>query len=157
MTIWEIDQAMQNLVDENGELLDFEAFSAFAMERDRKLENMACWIVNLEAEAKAIREQERVLAERRQAGENRAKRLRDYLAQALDGAKFQSPRVAVSYRRSSAVETDEGFVGWAKEYGYSFLRYKEPEVDKTSVKAFLESGNDLPFARIVSRESLVIR
>ena len=52
MTIWEIDQAMQTLVDENGELLDYEAFSALVMEREKKLENVACWVVNLEAEAK---------------------------------------------------------------------------------------------------------
>ena len=157
MTIWEIDQAMQGLVDENGELLDFEAFSALNMEREKKIENVACWVVNLEAEAKAIREQERILAERRQAGENRARRLREYLALVLNGEKFKSPRVAVSYRHSSAVETDEGFLPWAEEYGYDFLRYKDPEVDKAAVKAYLEAGNELPFARIISRESILIK
>ena len=157
MNIWEIDQAMQNLVDENGELLDFEAFSALVMEREKKIENAACWVVNLEAEAKAIREQERILAERRQAGENRARRLREYLSLALNGEKFKSPRVAVSYRHSSAIETDDGFVAWAKEYAPELLRCKEPEVDKSAVKALLEQGNELPFAHLVSRENLLIR
>ena len=38
MTLYEIDQAIQGLVDpETGELMDYEAFAALQMDRDARL------------------------------------------------------------------------------------------------------------------------
>lgn len=55
MTLYEIDQAIQGLVDpETGELMDYEAFAALQMDRDAKIENMALWYKDLMADAKAM-------------------------------------------------------------------------------------------------------
>ena len=87
-------------------------------------------IKNLVAEAKAIREEEKALAERRKVLENRAERARNYLEFVLKGDKFQSAKVAVSYRTSTKVDVDDGFIAWAKKKAKNLLRVKEPEVDK---------------------------
>lgn len=77
MTIYEIDARMAGLIDpETGELLDYEAFASLQMEREAKIENMALWYKDLTAEAKAIREEEKALAERRKSAENKAERLK---------------------------------------------------------------------------------
>ena len=56
MTIYEIDQAIMECVDiETGEIIDTEQLDKLQMERDTKLENVACWIKELTAEAEAIK------------------------------------------------------------------------------------------------------
>lgn len=56
MTLYEIDQAIQGLVDpETGELMDYEAFAALQMDRDAKIENMALWYKDLMADAMAAK------------------------------------------------------------------------------------------------------
>ena len=88
MTLYEIDQKIQSLVDpETGELLDYEAFSQLQMDREQKIENMALWVKDLAAGAKAIKEEEDNLKERRKAMENKVERLKTYLSIALDGEK----------------------------------------------------------------------
>lgn len=158
MSIYDIDQNILALVDpETGEVADYEAFDSLMMERDQKVENIALWIKDLKAEAAAIREEEKNLAERRRAAENRAKRLTEYLATALNGEKFKSPRVAVSYRSSKSVTVMDGFVDWAMKNGDQYLRYSEPDPDKTAIKAALEAGETLPFAEITENTNVVIK
>lgn len=158
MNIYEIDQAIQGLIDpETGELLDFEQFAALNMERESKIENMALWVKDLSAEAKAIREEEKALAERRQTAENKADRLKKYLDQILTGEKFSTSKVAISYRKASAVQLDEGFVEWAKTNASELLRYAEPAADKTLIKDYIKAGNVLEMARLVESQSLQIK
>ena len=54
---------------ETGELLDYDAFEQLQMDREHKIENMVCWSKSLDAEAKAIRDEEKELAERRRTME----------------------------------------------------------------------------------------
>ena len=63
MTLYEIDAQLEEMLEqvdpETGELLcDMEQLEALSLERDRKLENLALYIKNRDAEAKAIREEE---------------------------------------------------------------------------------------------------
>ena len=65
MTIYEIDQAIMNCVDaETGEIIDTERLDKLQMERDAKLENVACWIKDLKAEAEALKAEKQALADR---------------------------------------------------------------------------------------------
>ena len=66
MTLYEINAEIASLVDEEtGELLDYDRFADLQMERDAKIENMALWVKDLDAEAAAIKAEETALAERR--------------------------------------------------------------------------------------------
>lgn len=163
MTLYEIDkniEALVNTVDpDTGEItVDNEALDALLMERDAKIENIACYIKNLVAESKAIKEEETALSARRKTTEKKAERLKDYLTYALQGEKFQTAKCAVSFRKSSAVEVDDCFVEWAQTSGNEeLLRYKEPEVNKTAVKERLTGGEYLDFARLVQNTSITIK
>lgn len=158
MNIYEIEQAIMSLVDlETGEITDFSAFESLAMAKDEKIENIALWIKNLNAEAKAIREEEKNLAERRKAAENKSDSLKMYLDSVLNGEKFSTAKVAISYRKSSSVEVDDGFMEWAKENADSLLKYSEPSVDKTAIKEAIVSGKAIEFARISENLNIQIK
>ncbi len=158
MNIYQIDEAILNLIDpETGEIMDYDAFVELQMARETKIENMALWIKNLTAEAAAIKAERDALAEREKAAKNRAEGLKKYLAQILNGEKFSTPRVAISYRKSTAVEVDDGFLDWAKKNADQYLRYKEPEVDKTALRDAIKAGQEFEYARLIENQSLQIK
>ena len=160
MSLYEIDRRIEEwepVLDEGtGEVLNFSELDELRMVRDEKIENIALYIKNLDAEAEAIRTEEKALAERRRAAEGKAERLKAYLQRSLEGAKFSTPRVAVSYRKTSAVDLAIGFASWATAHAPQLLRYKEPEPDKAAVKKYLE-GNECPYAKITERQSIQIK
>lgn len=161
MTLYEIDRSMEDLVDpETGELLDYEKFAQLQMAREAKLENMAMWVKNLKAEADAIKAEKKNLEARQQAAENKAKRLQEYLTEALGGEKFKTARVVVSYRKSASVEvTDEAAViEWMEHNGYDrYVKYAAPSVSKTDVKKVLDCGVKIPGAELVERQNVQIK
>lgn len=158
MTIYEIDNAITSLIDpETGEILDFEAFDGLQMERGKKIENMALWYKELNAESTAIRNEEKALAERRKALENKAERLKDYLAQITDGQKFETPKASISWRKSTAVELDDDFMMWAKGNGTWLLRYKDPEPNKAEISRALKAGAEIYGARLVENYSMQVK
>lgn len=161
MTLYEIDQAMQSLIDpDTGELLDYEAFANLQMDRDAKLENMALWYKDMMADAKAIKEEADALNERRKALENRAERLKSYLSLALNGEKFQTARCSVTFRRTASVQIDnqERVVRWLEENGFdSCIKYHDPEVNKTELGKLLKVGTPVPFAYIKTGQSVGVK
>lgn len=158
MSIYEIDDAITSLVDmETGEIEDEERFDALQMERTRKVENIGCFYKNLVAEAKAMKEEEANLARRRKAVEHKAERIKNLLAYALKGEKFDSPRLRCSYRKAKSVQVDDGFVAWAEEHAGDLLTRKEPTPNRTAIKAALEGGREIEHAEIVTNESLQVK
>lgn len=159
MSIYDIDSAIVSLIDEEtGEVSDEEAFDALQMERDAKVENIGLYYKDLAAEAKAIKEEEASLAARRKSVENKAERLKKLLTYALQGQKFSSPRLKVSYRKSSTVELKDGFTAWAEENADDLLTYSEPKPNKTAIKAAIKDGR-VPenLAAIETHENLSIK
>lgn len=162
--LYEINRAIEDILNggidpETGELtVDGDALDALIMERDAKIENIACYIKNLTADAKMIKDEENALAERRKAAEKKAERLREYLTAVLAGQKFQSAKCAVSFRRTQKVEIYEGFTAWAAASGNDdLLRYPAPEVNKVAVKALLAEGAEIPCARLTETTSMTIK
>ena len=157
MTLYEINSEMLNLIDEEtGEVLDYERFVELNLARDEKIENIGLWIKDLKAEASALKAEKDALAKRQKTAENKVESLTRYLQMMLEGEKFKTPRLSVSYRTSKAVEVDNEFLSWAMANGEQYLRYKEPEVDKTAVKEALEKG-EVPHAALVERVSVTIK
>lgn len=154
--LFEIDREMLDMIDpETGEVLDFEAFAALAMERDTKIENIAVWVKSLVAEAEAIEAEEAALAARRKAKKNKAKRLKGYLDAFLDGKKWESSRAKISFRKSTKVEVGEEFMDWAKDAMPELLVYKA-EVSKTAIKEALEAGADVQHVAVVESRSIQV-
>lgn len=158
MSIYEIDDAITSLVDmETGEIEDEKRFDELKMERTQKIENIACYFKNLTAEAKAMREEEANLARRRKAVENKAERIKSLLAYALNGDRFESPKVRCSYRKAKSVQVDDGFVAWAEEHAGDLLTFREPTPNRTAIKAALEDGREIEHAEIVTNERLQVK
>lgn len=158
MNIYEIDNAMFSLIDEEtGEIKDYEAFEELQMQREEKIENTALWYKNLVAESKAIREEEKALAERRKSLENKAESLKNFVNRTLNGNKFSTSKVAISYRKSTAVEVDDEFIDYAMKNNSDLLTLKRPEPNKTVIKGMLQGGFDIPHAELVERNNMSIK
>lgn len=161
LSLYHIDQALENLVDhDTGEVLDFDAFEELQMARDAKIEGIVCWTKNLAAEAKAIREEEKELAERRRALEAKRDKLLGYVDRALDGAPFQTARCSVTYRKSTAVEITDmnAVVQWCMDNGYDGkVAYAAPTVDKSDITALLKAGTAIDGAELVTRMNMGVK
>ena len=160
MKLFEINAALEELLNqqdpETGELTcDLDQLDALMMERDEKLEGLALYVKNADAEAKAIREEEKTLAERRRSLENKAERAKGFLAEQLAGEKFSTPKVAVSYRKSEQVEVSMAF--FTEESNERLLRFKDPEADKTAIKNALKAGETVPGAELVSKTNMILK
>lgn len=161
MSLYHIDQALENLVDhDTGEVLDFDAFEELQMARDAKIEGIVCWTKNLAAEAKAIREEEKELAERRRELEAKRDKLLGYVDRALDGAPFQTAKCSVTYRKSTAVEITsmEALVKWCMDNGYDGkVAYAAPTVNKSDITALLKAGTAIDGAELVTRLNMGVK
>ena len=155
MTLYEIDKDIQVLINEDGEIEDIERFDALVMERNKKIENVGCWVKNLTAEVAAMKEEKKRLEDRIKSKDRMIDSLEWWLDKALDGQKFESPRVAISYRKSKAVEIqDEAvFKAWAKDYAPALLKVTYT-IDKTGVKNYIAGGAECPCAVIAERKSM---
>ena len=169
MTLYDIDAQIaaldgaaedDMLIDaETGELLSVaQALDALRMEREEKLENVACWVKNLCAEADAIREEENRLVKRRKAAETKAANLKAWLLAAMtreDGTtdKIKTGRVAISVKRNppSTVVDDELL---PSTYKVAKITYQP---NKELIKRELLSGGEVPGAHLEYGRSVIIK
>lgn len=152
-TLYEINEEILNCVDtETGEIIDPEKLSQLQMDFDDKVEGIALWIKDLLSDAAAIKAEKDKLNERQKVCENKAKNLKEYLSGFLAGKKFKTPRVAISYRKSESVNVSD--IGKIPE---EYLKYKDPEPDKTAIKAAIKSGQIIDGAEIVVNQNIQIK
>lgn len=169
MTLYDIDAQIAALEDaaeddmlideETGELISVsQALDALRMEREEKLENVACWIKNLNAEADAIREEENRLMKRRKAAETKAANLKSWLLAAMtseDGTtdKLKTGRVMVSVKRNPpSTVVDDALL--PSTYKVAKITYQP---NKELIKRELLSGGDVPGAHLEYGRSVVIK
>ena len=161
MNLYEIDSALMALVDEEtGEITDWDAFEALQMEREKKIENVACWYKNLAAEAAAIKAEEDNLKKRREVLTNRADRLKEYLKNALCGEKFQTARCAISWRKTTSVHVSDpsAAIEWAEMHGHKeCVTYKAPDINKTELAKILKGDTAVPGAELVAGLSIGVK
>lgn len=151
--LYEIDAQIMACVDwDTGEIIDVERLEALQMEFDNKVEGIALWIKNLVAEAKMVKEEKDNLAARQKACENKAESLKKYLASALGGEKFKTSKVSISYRKSKSVEVEDITL-----LDDDYLKFKEPEADKTKIKKALEDGISLEGVSLVEKNNIQIK
>ena len=166
MTLYEIDNEIREFLDkmldavdeETGEVMEIDPSELERLNeaRDQKIENIALYIKNLEADAKAIKEEEKNLKERRERAEKKADRLRDLLAMSMNNAgetKFNTARCAISFRSSkSVVITDLYLIDEA--YVKKTIDIKP---DKTAIKKALEAGEDIEGAYIEEKQNIQVK
>lgn len=160
MTLYQLNDTIRKAIElgfdeETGEILDTNALEALEIQRDEKIENIALFIKELTAEAKAIKEEKMVLAKRQQNAENKAESLKRYLTSCLDGEKFFTPKVAISYRKSQTVEFIDGFD--VNQLPEQYQRRVDPEADKTALKNALKEGKEIYGVYLAEHNNTIIK
>lgn len=158
MKLYEIDNAILDCIDlETGEVIDTERLDALNMERDAKIENVACWIKDLRAENEAIKSEKQKLDSRRKVNKNKIESLMGWLNYALNGTKFKTGKCAISFRTSESVEvTEEGLEALMKEHD-ELLTYKDPEPNKKAIKDAIKDGLSVAGVQLVQNVSTIIK
>lgn len=152
-SLYEINEQLLNLTDsETGEITDWSAFEALQLARDEKIENIALYHKNLLAEAAALKAEEKSFAERRKRAENKAESLKRYLDSALQGQKFNTTKVAISYRKSTSVEVDETKL--PASYLQEVVTYK---IDKRDIGEKLKAGETIEGATLITKDNIQIK
>ncbi len=160
--LYEIDQAILDCVDlETGEILDGEKLTALQMEREKKLEGVALWIKDLNAEALAVKTEADKLTARKKALDNKVADLKQWLLYALNGEKLKTARCNVyqTHNQRVAVADEAGLIKFLQtlENPERFLQFKEPELKKNDIKNALKDGFVIPGAALEQTESVVIK
>lgn len=152
MNLYEIEQSILDCIDlETGEIIDAEKLENMQMAKEQKVRNIACYIKNLQADAKAYEEEEKTFYARKKAAQNKAENLKKYLAGFLNGEKVKGKEYAISWRKSSAVEImDESKI--PAEY-----HIPQPDkIDKAGLKNALKSG-EVDGAKLVEHNNMIIK
>lgn len=157
MTLFDINKAIlefdYEIDEETGEILNAEELDALELARDEKIEGVGLWIKNLQAEAEAVKKEKDAMADRQRRLEKKAESLKNYLAWALQGEKFSTPRIAMSWRKSESVLIpDEALLD---DRFVSIQMIKKP--DKKLIKDTLKAGLEVPGAELVTKQNLQIK
>lgn len=160
--LYEIDADIINCIDtETGEVLDVERLDALNMERDAKIEGVALYIKELQAEADAIKAEEHALAARRKSKEKLLSGYAQWLSNVLSGRAFETAKVALGFRKSTACEINGcelDLIEYLEKSGYDdCVKYGAPAIDKSKVKKLLNDGVKIPGAVLVERNNLQIK
>lgn len=156
MNLYEIDEAIMNCVDaETGEIIDEEQLSRLQMERDEKIENVALWIKNLNADAEAFNAEKKAFEVRQKEAENKAKFLKGWLSRCLAGSAYKSTKVTISFRRSESVQIND--IDAIADFDTQYIRYAEPTADKMAIKKALKDGIAIPGAELVESQNIQIK
>lgn len=159
MTLYELNEAMRNfdleIDEETGEILNADELEMLTLEHDIKLKNCVWWYKNIKAEAEALKLEKMKLAKRQQTAERKAEWMKAYIDADLCGKSFKPEddvTVNVSYRKSKVVECEDIY-----RVSDEYLRYKEPELDKTKVKKAIADGIKVDGCTIVEKNNIQIK
>lgn len=126
----EFEKAIEECVDmETGEIINPTRLDELNMVLTDKRENVALYIKNLSAEAKAIDEEAKNLTNRKRVLNNKVEGLKKYLADNLEGHKFETAKVVVSFRKSEQLEINS-----IEHIPTEYLISQEPKIDKVALK-----------------------
>lgn len=137
----------------DGEILNLQQFEALQMERDQKIEGMCCYIKNKLAEAEAIYAEINVLSYRAGAIKKEVERCKAYLAGALYGEKFETPRCKITWRKSEICNVLN-----IDAVPDEFKRTKVTvDADKTAIKKAIKAGMEIPGAEVIQKLNMTLK
>lgn len=113
-------------------------------------------IRNVESDIESIKAEEKRLADKRRAAENKMRRLKDnlqYSMEAVDKPKIKTPLFTANIQKN-APSVD---VFNEELIPRSYYEAKEPQLNKKALLTALKDGQDIPGASIKQTESLRLR
>lgn len=155
-TLYEINKAILDVIEqgfhvdeESGELFDSESLDQLNVDFKDKVEAVGLYIKQLDSDARQIREEEKALAERRKAKENRAERLKESLLNSVlaweqatggDRKSLETARCKPVFRLSERVS-----IYSEDSIPEEFWDY-ERKLNKRDIKANIKAGIGVPGA-----------
>lgn len=160
MKLYEIAPALRFALDdivvdeETGEILSSDALHAVEVEASEKIEATALYLRELDAEAKAAKEEADRMLARVKSMQKRSDYLKAMLLNALHATgKVKTARVTVSIRTTQAVAVDEG-----ANLPEAYTTVKTTvSPNKVAIKQALLDGVEVPGCSLEARESVSIR
>ena len=169
MNLYEIDKKINDTIEfccdlETGELLDDEmlenTLNELELSKEEKLTNIAKYIKNLKADAKALQEEKLKLAKRQSVAENKIKRLKKYVddfirntqGEDFNNFKFKDVNNTISYRKSQSLEIDD-----IDKINEDFLKVEKTVRDKKELTKALKNGLNVDGCHLEEKYSLQIR
>lgn len=157
MNLYEIKQSIQEAIDkcidmETGEIINPELLDNLNEQLNIKRENIALYIKNLVADSKAIDEEIKNLTARKRSINNKVDWLKSYLANDLQGNKFETAKVVVSFRKSKSVDIQPN-----ANIPDEFLIIQEPKPDKAGLKKAIQAGAVINGVSIVEKSNISIK
>lgn len=149
----EFEKAIEECVDmETGEIINPTRLDELNMVLTDKRENVALYIKNLSAEAKAIDEEAKNLTNRKRVLNNKVEGLKKYLADNLEGHKFETAKVVVSFRKSEQLEINS-----IEHIPAEYLISQEPKIDKVALKNSIKQGAVINGVQIITKQNIQIK
>ena len=160
MKLYEIAPALRFALDdivvdeETGEILSSDALHAVEAQAAEKIEATALYLRELDAEAKAAKEEADRMLARVKSMQKRSDYLKSMLLDALHATgKVKTGRVTVSIRTTQAVEIEEGA---SLPEAYTTVKTTVTP-NKVAIKQALLDGVEVPGCSLEARESVSIR
>lgn len=160
MRLYEIDNSIrlfwEKIADQDGELTDedIKTLDELNVARDDKIKAYGVLIRELDGESEELSKEIKRLKDLALKKE----KLRDKLFGTLENfltineiPKFESKEVTISFRKSTALEIDEGV-----KIPKAFLRLKT-ETDRTALKEFLKNGGEVYGCRLKENRNMQIK
>lgn len=164
MTLHELTEEFQQLLalaedPETDEQILADTMEGIEGELEDKAQNYAIIIQELQSEAYKVKAEIDRLQLRKKSLENNIQRMKDSLEKAMratDKLKFKTELYSFSIRKNppSVVLADNFDIN---EVDAEYIKFADPELDKTKVKEALKAGTELGWARLESKESLSIK
>lgn len=160
MKLYQISDAIRQALDhieldeETGEILSADELHAVEAEAAEKIEATALYLRELDAEAKAAKDEADRMLDRVKSMQKRSDYLKAMLLNALHATgKVKTARVSVSIRTTKAVEIAEG-----ADLPEAYTTVKTTvSPNKVAIKQALLDGVEVPGCHIEERESVQIR
>ena len=160
MKLYQISDAIRQALDhieldeETGEILSADELHAVEAEAAEKIEATALYLRELDAEAKAAKEEADRMLARVKSMQKRSDYLKATLLDALHATgKVKTVRVSVSIRTTQAVEVSEG-----ANLPEAYTTVKTTvSPNKVAIKQALLDGVEVPGCELIERESVSIR
>lgn len=151
MKLYEIDEQIASLIDEDGCITDEEKFNDLQMARSEKIENVGLYVKNLRADVDAYKNEIKAFQERKEQAEHKIESLENWLQYALDGARLKTDRIQISYRKSTRVEIDED-----AKLPEQFVKVTTTP-NKAEIKKYLKQGFELQGVHLEEHQNMTIK
>lgn len=151
MKLYEIDEQIASLIDEDGCITDEEKFNDLQMARSEKIENVGLYVKNLRADIDAYKNEIKAFQERKEQTERKITSLENWMQYALDGARLKTDRIQIGYRKSTRVEIDED-----AKLPEQFVKVTTTP-NKAEIKKYLKQGFKLQGVHLEEHQNMTIK